>query len=1055
MTERDIFLGALDEKDPAARSAFLDKTCAGQPELRRRIEDLLQCHHEGDTFLEVSAVQQVAGDDGALASLAPARAPDVLGRLDHYDVLEVVGRGATGVVLKARDTKLQRIVAVKMLAPRLAASATARARFVREAQAAAAVRDDNVVAIHAVSDEGRAPYLVMEYVSGTTLEARVKEGVPLELKETLRVGMQIAMGLAAAHTQGVVHRDIKPANVLLENGVQRVKITDFGLARAWEGDEAAGLLAGTPLYMSPEQAGGEPTDQGTDLFSLGSVLYTLCAGRPPFRADTVAEILKCVREAAPAPLRGLKPDVPEWLCQLIDKLHAKKPYDRFTSAREVADLLSARLASLQQPHAPATPTATVLQASKLDPNIADVSPKRSRKRRFPLPWLAALALIVAVCAYIVWLQMQGADNQPEDESLLPDPLELRREDIPPNLLTLAGGGDPRQAPSELVAVLGDGRFLFPRYGGTAWFDQSPDGKILEAPLHGDVVLFEASTGDYLRSLKGPGGRVIGVTFSRDGQLLAAIIRSAAGGGAVRTWDLHDDRELYTHAISVPHIFGGAAFSGDGKRLVTEGPDVLQVWDARSGQRVQAVQIQPGGTIAMCFSPDGRRLATAVFFGKRVDVFDWDGEKLTPLGTLQGHRGTVCSVAYSPDGKYLASGDNNEFKLWQAASLEEVRTVERSAERLAFTPDSGTLFAATTTDKERATHTFARWAVSSQEDLPALPLAVSGPPSYVWHQLSRDGKRLFVAQGWTSYVRTVDSSTGAELRPPRGHTAPVLAVAISPRGRALASVGQDRTVKLWDLGARRVRRSFATQADPSGALAFSHDGRQVAVATRDGAIVVWNASNGNEVQTLKGHSQPLLGMQFSPDEQKLAAGSETGAVILWDVGGAKEASRLPGHIGVVRCVAFSRSGRLLASGGEDKSVHLHDLATGATRQFRAQSPVTQVAFSPDAHILAEIGEAPEVRLWDLNSGKEKVWTGHTGNVHGVAFSPTAPLLATCGADGTVRLWDLTRDGDALVRTIGPGPFGGPVHAVAFTPDGRYLTTANANGMVYVLRMEDGR
>src|SRR5262249_43896084 len=155
----------------------------------------------------------------------------------------------------------QRVVAVKALAPRLAASPAARQRFVREAQAAAAVRDDNVVAIYAVSDEGPVPYLVMEYISGLTLEQRVRQGKALELKEILRIGIQLADGLAAAHAQGLVHRDIKPANILLENSVQRVKITDFGLARvaADAGSTATGPPAGTPLYMSPEQARGEPT----------------------------------------------------------------------------------------------------------------------------------------------------------------------------------------------------------------------------------------------------------------------------------------------------------------------------------------------------------------------------------------------------------------------------------------------------------------------------------------------------------------------------------------------------------------------------------------------------------------------------------------------------------------------------------------------------------------------------------------------------------------------------------------------------------------------------
>jgi hypothetical protein len=224
MSERSIFLNALDREDPAARAAYLDEACAGRPELRQRIERLLQLHQVQDTFLEVPAPEQLARGEQALAFLTPSHEPGALGRLDHFEVLEVVGRGATGVVLKARDTKLQRVVAIKALAPRLAASATARQRFVREAQATAAVRDDHVIAIHAVSDDGPLPYLVMEYIAGVTLEDRIRQGKPLELPEILRIGLQMARGLAAAHAQGLIHRDIKPGNILLENRTSEHKL---------------------------------------------------------------------------------------------------------------------------------------------------------------------------------------------------------------------------------------------------------------------------------------------------------------------------------------------------------------------------------------------------------------------------------------------------------------------------------------------------------------------------------------------------------------------------------------------------------------------------------------------------------------------------------------------------------------------------------------------------------------------------------------------------------------------------------------------------------------
>ena len=353
--EQAIFLAALD-KDPAGRASFLEEACAGDAALRRGVETLLRLHEGPNRFLNVPVVEQLAAADPGSANaaadltfLAPPSEPGSLGRLDHYEVLEVVGRGGMGVVLRAHDTKLLRVVAIKLLAAPLAVSGTARQRFAREARAAAAVRDDHVVAIHAVCDDAPVPYLVMEFIDGCNLEALIRRAGPLEVKEILRIGIQTASGLAAAHKQGLIHRDVKPANILLENGVQRVRLTDFGLARA--ADDASltqsGLIAGTPLYMSPEQAASEPIGPRADLFSLGSVLYELCTGRPAFRASNTLAVIRRVSDESPRPIRELNPEIPEPVCRLIERLHAKKPADRPASAQEVADSLARLLADLQ------------------------------------------------------------------------------------------------------------------------------------------------------------------------------------------------------------------------------------------------------------------------------------------------------------------------------------------------------------------------------------------------------------------------------------------------------------------------------------------------------------------------------------------------------------------------------------------------------------------------------------------------------------------------------------------------------------------------------------
>lgn len=365
----EVFLLAV-EKEPAKRSAFLEARCADS-KLRARVEALLKAHDSaGDFFLDVAAVQPSlladTKDHGASASdptavhdlrefLAPCDTPDRLGKLAHYEILEILCRGGMGTVLRAVDVKLNRVVAVKVMAPQLAADAMSRRRFHREAQAAAAVRHDHVVAIHAVDEWKGLPYLVMECVSGQSLQQRIDDGGALQPAQILRIGLQIASGLAAAHAHGLVHRDIKPANILLENGIERVKITDFGLARSIDDVRItqAGAVYGTPQYMSPEQAQGERVDQRSDLFSLGSVLYAMCTGRPPFRGDTGLVVLRRVCEDTPRPIREVKPDIPEALVEIVNKLLAKNPDARFQSADEVAELFGRYLA--HQQHDPLKP----------------------------------------------------------------------------------------------------------------------------------------------------------------------------------------------------------------------------------------------------------------------------------------------------------------------------------------------------------------------------------------------------------------------------------------------------------------------------------------------------------------------------------------------------------------------------------------------------------------------------------------------------------------------------------------------------------------------------
>ena len=380
------------------------------PALRRAIDRLKA---EGEAGRDTAG--PAAGAADTLPFLRPPVDPEHLGRLGPYEVLGVIGRGGMGVVLKAFDPALRRTVAIKVLSPQWASHKEARQRFQREARAAGQVRHENVVAIHSVEEADGLPYLVMEYVPGTSLQQDLDRNGPLAVEDILRIGARAAAGLAAAHARDLVHRDVKPANILLDEA-GNVRLTDFGLARAVDDTSLTqtGVIAGTPQYMAPEQARGEKVDHRADLFSLGSVLYAMCTGRPPFRAPNTVAVLKRVCEEVPADVRDHNPSIPDWLAEIIDKRHAKRPRDRFLNAEEVAHLLTWHLAHLRSPETVEKP--------------APVARPRAPSRGL---WVAALAVPGAVLtALLVWGVVYLVNHRPAAN--LPEPdNQAKQAQLPP------------------------------------------------------------------------------------------------------------------------------------------------------------------------------------------------------------------------------------------------------------------------------------------------------------------------------------------------------------------------------------------------------------------------------------------------------------------------------------------------------------------------------------------------------------------------------------------------------------------------------------------------
>ncbi|MEM6468394.1 MAG: protein kinase [Planctomycetota bacterium] len=348
---------------------------------------------------------------------------------DGYAILELIGMGGMGVVYKAWEKSLDRVVALKVLSPALANDPMARERFLREAKSAAAIVDEHVVTIHAVSGRLPHPYLVMEFVEGDSLQQMLDERDSISLEEVVRIGRQLAHGLQAAHSKGVIHRDIKPANILMHQESGKVQLTDFGLAHLF-GDSRltkSGVVIGTPGYFAPETIeSGDTTDHRADLFSLGAVLYALCTGNSPFHSGSLLQSLRRLSTEKPAPLTDVNSTIPAWLSKIVLRLLEIAPDDRFNSAAEVSEALSDGVSHQTSSDSVrweiAGASSSVSTASPRDvPTIKVPSePRRSRRSRSYRPTLILSVVILALTGGWIFIHNATISRSPVETSVSED-----------------------------------------------------------------------------------------------------------------------------------------------------------------------------------------------------------------------------------------------------------------------------------------------------------------------------------------------------------------------------------------------------------------------------------------------------------------------------------------------------------------------------------------------------------------------------------------------------------------------------------------------------------
>jgi WD40 repeat protein len=944
--------------------------------------------------------------------LDPSEHGGSLGRIHQYEVLEEVGRGGMGVVLKALDPALHRVVAIKILAPQLAVSGTARKRFTREARAAAAIGHENVVTIHAVEEFKGLPYLVMQYVAGPSVQQRLADGGPLPVAEILRIGMQTAAGLAAAHAQGLIHRDVKPANILLENGVERVKLTDFSLARAIDDASVTqtGVVTGTPPFMAPEQARGEPLDHRADLFSLGSVMYALCTGRPPYRGRNSLDVLRRVSEDTPPPIRSLNPDIPAWLEAIVTKLMAKKPDDRYQSASEVAALLERCLAHVQQP--------TVV------PLPGGLGAKRNRG------WavgLAAAALAIVLGATVLRIKTDKGT------------LEIAIDD-PQAKVTVDG--------TDIVVSGLAGVQEFRLKAGEYAVLETKDGK----PEKREIVAIKQGEKTALR-----------VTFEGDPAVARVSQRTTPLVG-VRDREFDRDRAAaqVDQARAVLEVAQAELAAAETKLARAKRLDALKqqkVAEKAAEAEVAAAQAKFEAATKLMDQAaaeaakrdadtaaeiDRRRLAAAraglgtnespaeAVARERLDQLQRLATDLEHARSQQ--RAAEARIKVWDDGTDAKKEDLLRAREDLAATRVEAERLENVIRGLQVNLAANRRRRAASGDSAALKSYDEQLAIIANLHLPYKNVNRQAVPTRVFSAaldkvssavFTPDGKTL-VAADWDGRIRAFDFATGQDkfvLESAKAGRTRFLAV--SPDGKMLAAAGTESTINFVDLKVGKIRQSLTGKCDQYYAVAFTADGKTL-------------AAGGT-----------------APD-------GTSGLLELWDIETGKlRTVELPSP---VRSLAIppGRQDRI-AVGLNKADVHMVYPSTAKSEYVMRQAgPVLSLAFSSDGACLAAIEGPSFVQLWDWQSHRKDGQIAVHGGAARLAYSPTGSVLAISPVKGPVAVVE-TRMNPPRTGQIDSAPIGrnetlaaakvdGTFVAV-FTPDGKSLVTVGDDNVFRVWDMSN--
>lgn len=919
-----------------------------------------------------------------------------------YELLEQIAHGGMGVVYKARQVSLNRLVALKMIRAGELANEKEIVRFRAEAEAAANLDHANIVPVYEVGEHAGRQYYTMKLVEGGNLSQRSSECRIREAgwqKWAAGLLSKVAAAVHYAHQRGILHRDLKPGNILLDRQGQP-QVTDFGLVKRVQADAGmtvSGAILGTPQYMAPEQASGRKAlTTAADTYSLGAILYELLTGRPPFQGASTLETLLQVREQEPPSPRALNAAVDRDLETICLKCLEKDPARRYGSANALAEDLQRFLTGEPIWARPATTPERVVKWVRRKPALA-------------LAITGGVAVGLVGLFGILWeLQRTRQESIHAQINAYEADMNLTQQALNENNLGRAVELLDRHRPAQGQQDLRGWEWRY------LWKRCQSDERATVAHLSNAVAVLE---------------------FSPDGTVMA----SGGHDGLVRFWDPKSWNEIR-------HLqFGGwvrsLAFSPDSRLLAVRSLDgQISVWDWKKEQRLLAfpwAQWLHGGAVA--FTPD----SSALIVGGAAGVIEVrslpDGRT---LHRLPGYAGWVRSLRLSRDGRLLAALGENSARLWDTTTWELQKTLTVSDNpfglaRASFSPDGQLLL---TCGWEPVVKL---WNVSSGERVAELSGHVA---TVVAAAFSPDGKVVASASA-DQTIRLWDVGKREEIARLQGHENEVWALAFAPDGRTLVSGGEDGAIKLWDVSRHMRAESFLPFAPGIFAGDMSPHGRAVTVEFSD-RIEVWDTFKREKLAVIPYQGGALFhDIQPASDDRTMAWGQDDGCVKVFSLQPFRELMDFTNHAEAISAVALSRDGKLLASADFGGLVIVQDWAARREwARWKIFAGFSRVAFSPDAQMVASGSEDGAVQLWNLPDGSPLATLhSHSITVSALSFSQDGRFLATGSWDSTVKLWDVhSRQLLSTLRGCRLGVFG-----LDFSPDGLRLAVGTGEGSIKII------